>query len=153
MQLENDGFCIRSIDGCNIVPQYGAKPHIRIFDLDIYGRFDVRRGEFYTVTPENAFAEFDAHFGKVGIVDRLVGSQRIIPGAIDAFLRIDVPKGIKGGLLQSIGLAAGIDSPDIKPAGIFDCAFGVFEYQEFFTGNILWNSLCFNVFRKKGDKR
>ena len=141
LQLEDHRLGVWRFDGCYVAGEHGRKPHRRILDLDIDGRLDVGRAELDPVAPEDAPAQLYAHFREVGIVDRLVRREGVVPGAIEALLRVDVPQRIQGILLQAIRLAAGIDCPDVEPAGILDRPLWILEDDEFFAGNVLGNSL------------
>src|SRR5262249_38522850 len=66
---------------------------------------------------------------EVGVVLRLVGGKRILPHPVEATIGVDVPQRIERRLLQAVGLAAGVDRPDVEPAGVFDGAFGIFQDQ------------------------
>ena len=140
-ELEHDRVSIRRLDGSDVARQHGAEAHGRIFDLGRHGCDDVISGELDAIAPEDAAAQLDRHFGEVGVVLRLVGSQRIVPDTIETALGIDIPERIKRGLLQPIGLRAGVDHPDVEPAGVFDGAFRVLEDQKVLPRNVLRNSL------------
>ena len=72
---------------------------------------------------------FHRHPGEVAVVDRLVGGERVVPDAVQAAFRIDVPERIGRELVQACRLTARIDRPDVEPAGVLDRPFGVLDDQ------------------------
>ena len=72
-----------------------------VLHLDVDGIEQVIRRELHAIAPIETLAEFDGHLGVVGIVDRLLGCQGIIPYAVDARIRVDVPQRIQGQLLEA----------------------------------------------------
>ena len=153
LELEHHRVGIGCIDRCDIAGENGAKPHPRVLDLGHHGRYDVISGELDAVAPEDAVAQLRGHLGEVGIVLRLVGGQRVTPHAIETAFRIDVPERIERSLLQSVGLRAGIDRPDIEPAGVLDGPFRIFKNQQFFSGNVLRDALGLARIRRQQQLR
>ena len=72
------------------------------------------------------------NFREVLVVERLLGGQRILPGAVQAALGVDVTEGIEGELMQARILTAGIDRPDVEPSRVLDGAFRIFEDEGVF---------------------
>ena len=112
-------------------PAQAVGLHVRLDGVD-----HVVGGELDAVAPEDALAQLHRHLGEVGVVDRLVRGQRIVPHAVDALLRVDVPEGVHRQLVQAGRLAAGIDRPDVEPAGVLDRAFGVLDDQRLLARKI-----------------
>jgi hypothetical protein len=75
-------------------------------------------GELDAVAPIDAASQLHGHFGEIGIVDGLLGGERILPDAIDAFLGIDVPEGVHPQLVEAGRLAAGVDRSYVEPASV-----------------------------------
>ena len=131
LELEDDGLRIgrRDIGDVHLhrrAPAQAVGLHVRLDGVD-----DVIGGELDAVAPEDALAQLHRHLGEVGVVDRLFRGERIVPHAVDALLRIDVPEGVHRQLMQPGRLAAGIDRPDVEPAGVLDRAFRILDDQRF----------------------
>jgi hypothetical protein len=116
---------------CTGAPAQAIGLHVRLDGVD-----HVVGAELDAIAPENALAQLHRHLGEVGVVDRLLRGERIVPHAVDALLRVDIPEGIHPDLLQAVRLAAGIDRPDVEPAGILDGPFRVLDDQRFLARQV-----------------
>ena len=129
LQLEHDGVAVGRRHRGDVDLERRAPAHAVGLHVQLGGEDDVGRRELDAVAPEDAGAQLDRHLGEVGVVDRLVGRERIHPDAVEAALRIDVPEGVHRKLVQPGGLAARIHGPDVEPARILDRPFGVLDDQ------------------------
>ena len=131
LELEHHGIGIGRRDAVDIEREHGAPAHRRVLDLRLDRIDHVVGRELHAVAPENALAQLHGHLREVGVVDRLVAGQRVVPDTIQTLFRIDVPEGVHRNLVQAGGLAAAADGPDIEPTSILDRAFGVLQDQGF----------------------
>ena len=136
LQLEDDGAVVGrrhvgDVDLHRRAPAQAVGLHVRLDGVEHVGR-----AELDAVAPEDALAQLHRHLGEVGVVDRLLRGERVVPHAIDALLRVDVPEGVHAELVQAGRLAAGIDRPDVEPAGVLDRPLGVLDDQRFLARQV-----------------
>ncbi len=141
LQLEHHGVAVGrgdlgDVDLDGRAPTQALRVHVGLDGVD-----HVIGGEFDAVAPVDAAAQLHGHLGEVGVVDWLLGCQRVFPDAIDALVRIDVPERVHAELMQAVGLAAGVDRPDVEPAGVLDGAFGVLGDQRFVAWQLVDGAL------------
>ena len=145
LELEDDGLRIGRRDVGDIHLHRRAPAQAVGLQVRLDGVDDVVGSELHAVAPEDALAQLHRHLGEVGIVDRLFRGQRIVPDAVDALLRVDVPEGVHRQLMQAGRLAAGIDRPDVEPAGVLDRAFRILDDQRFLARKVRDRALGLGV--------
>ena len=153
LQLEDDGIGIGRLHLVDVEAERRAPAHAAMLDLRRDGVHHVRGRELDAVAPVDAAAQLHRHLGEVGIVDRLLGGERIVPDAVDAAIGIDVPERVERRLLQAVRLAAGVDRPDVEPAGVLDRAFRILEDERLVARQVARDALSRSRARDGGKAR
>ena len=105
-------------------------------EVGLGGEHHVVGGELDAVAPVDAGPQLHGHLGEVVVVDRRLGGERIVPDAVEAVVGVDVPEGVHRELVQAGRLAAGVDRPDVEPAGVLDRPFRVLDDQGFVARHV-----------------
>ncbi|MBA7688698.1 hypothetical protein ES703_97187 [subsurface metagenome] len=88
VDLVNENFKIRTIG-----------QHTWMSHTSLNGVNKVVRRKFHAITPVDSPSEFSGHLGKVLVVNRLRGRQRVIPRSAYTRIRVYVPQRVEGKLL------------------------------------------------------
>ena len=141
LELEHHGVAIGRSDIGDVdlhgrAPAQAVGPHMGLDRVEHVGG-----GELDAVAPIDAAAQLHGHLGEIGIVDGLLGGERILPDAIDAFLGIDVPEGVHPQLVEAGRLAAGVDRPYVEPASVLDGSLGILGDQRLVAREVVDGAL------------
>ena len=109
---------------------------------EINGIVQVIRCKLDAIAPVDSLAKLDGHLGEVVIVDRLLGGQGIIPYAVDARIRVDVPQRIQSQLLEAAyPTGAEAAPPAVEVIGREHSPVGVLQDQALIPGDAWRNFL------------
>src|SRR5581483_11794975 len=108
--------------------------------LDIDRIEQVIPSKLDAVAPHETLTKFYRHLGEIGIVDRLLGRQSIIPYTLDTCIRVDVPERIQGQLLETGYPAAAIAAaPAVEIICGLDSTAGILQDQALISGHTRGN--------------
>ncbi len=115
LQLEHHGVPVGRGHAVDAAVERSAPCHRGVRHLRLDGVDEVVRGELDAVAPVDALTQLHRHLGEIVVVDRRLGSERVLPDAVYAGVGIDVPERVQRQLLETRGRAAVVRHPSVEP--------------------------------------